>query len=91
MRGKIEKKLEELLQADIVEKVDGPTTWVNPVVVVPKANGEVRLCVDMRCATKAIIRERHPIPIVDEILQDVQEEGLFSKLDLKWGISPDRD
>ena len=50
-----------------------------------KANGEVRLCVDMRCANKAIIRERHPIPTIDEILQDMQEGGVFSKLDLKWG------
>jgi hypothetical protein len=85
LRGKIEEKLDELLHEDIIEKVDGPTPWVNPVVVVPKANGEVRLCVDMRCANKAIIRERHPIPTIDEILQDMQEGGVFSKLDLKWG------
>ncbi|CAB4009281.1 Transposon Tf2-6 poly, partial [Paramuricea clavata] len=85
LRGKIEEKLDELLREDIIEKVDGPTPWVNPVVVVPKANGEVRLCVDMRCANKAIIRERHPIPTIDEILQDMQEGGVFSKLDLKWG------
>jgi hypothetical protein len=51
---------------------------VNPVVVVAKANGEVRLCVDMRCANKAI-------PTIDEILQDMQEGSVFSKLDLKWG------
>jgi hypothetical protein len=85
LRGKIEEKLDELLREDIIEKVDGPTPWVNPVVVVPKANGEVRLCVDMRCANKAIISERHPIPTIDEILQDMQEGGVFSKLDLKWG------
>ena len=41
--------------------------------------------ISMRCANKAIIRERHPIPTVDEILRDMQEGGVFSKLDLKWG------
>jgi hypothetical protein len=35
LRGKIEEKLDELLREDIIEKVDGPTPWVNPVVVVP--------------------------------------------------------
>ena len=85
LREKIEKKLDELLHEDIIERVDGPTPWVNPVVVVPKPNGEVRLCVDMRCANKAIIRERHPIPTIDEVLNDMQEGSVFSKLDLKWG------
>ena len=45
----------------------------------------VRLCVDMRRANKAIIRERHPIPTIDEVLEDMQEGSVFSKLDLKWG------
>jgi hypothetical protein len=35
LRGKIEEKLDESLREDIIEKVDGPTPWVNPVVVVP--------------------------------------------------------
>ena len=85
LREKIEMKLDELLHEDIIDRVDGPTPWVNPVVVVPKPNGEVRLCVDMRCANKAIIRERHPIPTIDEVLNDMQEGSVFSKLDLKWG------
>ncbi|XP_044182144.1 uncharacterized protein K02A2.6-like [Acropora millepora] len=85
LKEKIEKKLDELLREDIIEQVEGPTPWVNPVVVVPKPNGDVRLCVDMRCANKAIIRERHPIPTIDEVLEDKQEASVFSKLDLKWG------
>ena len=85
LREKIEKKLEELQQEDIIEAVDGPTPWVNPVVNVPKPNGDVRLCVDMRCANQATIRERHPIPTVDEILQAINEGTVFSKLDLKCG------
>ena len=72
LREKIEKKLDELLQEDIIEKVEGPMPWVNPIVVVPKPNGDARLCVDMRCANKAIIRERYPIPtIIDEVFKDM--------------------
>jgi hypothetical protein len=56
---------------DIIEAVDGPTPWVDPVVIVPKSNGEVRLCVDMRRANEAIVRGRHPIPTVNEILQGI--------------------
>ena len=85
LKEKIEKKLDELLREDIIEQVEGPTPWVNPVVVVPKANGDVTLCVDMRCANKAIIRERHPIPTIDKVLGDTQEASVFSRLDLKWG------
>ena len=62
LREKIEKKLDELLQEDIIEKAESPTPWVNPVVLVSKANRDVRLCIDMRCANKAIISERRQFP-----------------------------
>lgn len=68
---------------DIIEKAEGPTPWVSPIVVAPKPNGDIRLCVDMRQANQAIIRERHPIPAVDEILQNLNRNSVFSKLDLK--------
>lgn len=57
LRGPVEEKIKELLKMDIIEEVNGPTPWVNPVVIVPKANSEIRLCLDMRQANQAIIRE----------------------------------
>ena len=85
LRDKVKEKIEELVAMDIIEPVEGPTPWVSPVVVVPKQNDEIRLCVDMRRANKAIIRERYPIPTVDEVLQSRNQSTVFSKLDLKWG------
>ena len=86
LRDKIEQKLEELVKSDIIEPVEGPTPWVSPVVVVPKSSGDVRLCVDMRKANEAVVRERHPIPTVDDILYQLNGSTVFSKLDLKWGF-----
>lgn len=85
LRAKVEGKVKELIDMDIIEPVEGPTPWVNPVVVVPKSNNDIRLCVDMRRANEAIQRERHPIPTVEEITQDLSGSKIFSKLDLKWG------
>lgn len=79
----MEEKIQELINLDVIEPATGPTPWVNPVVVVPKSEGDIRLCIDMRRANEAI--ERHPIPTVDEILQSLNGSKVFSKLDLRWG------
>ena len=55
--AKVSEELDRLLKLDIIEPVEGPTPWINPVVVVPKSSGEI-LCLDMRRANEAIIRER---------------------------------
>ena len=85
MRSKLEEKIKELIELDIIEPAQGPTPWVNPIVVVPKSGGDIRLCIDTRRANEAIRRARHPIPTVDEITQSISGSKVFSKLDLKWG------
>ena len=80
IREKVDKKLEELEAKDIID-VSGPTPWVSPLVAVPKSNNDVRICIDIRRANEAVQRERHPIPTVDELLQDFNEATVFSKLD----------
>ena len=85
IRRQVEIKLDELQRLDIIERVSGPTPWVSPLVVVPKPSGEVRICVDMRRVNTAVIRERFPIPTIEDILQDLTGASVFSKLDLRWG------
>ena len=85
VRRQLEAKLDELQRLDIIEPVTGPTPWVSPLVVVPKPNGEVRICVDMRRMNTAVIRERYPIPTIEETLQNLTGACVFSKLDLKLG------
>ena len=87
LRDKVDFKLNELFESDLIEEVpDGPTKWVSPLVVIPKSDGDVRICVDMRRANEAVIRERHPIPTVEEVLHRLNGSTMFSKLALKWGF-----
>ena len=85
-RSKVEKKLEELVDLDIIEPItETPTSWVSPMVVVPKTNGDIRICIDMRRVNEAVIRERFPIPTIDEVMLEMNQSSVYSKLDLRMG------
>lgn len=83
MEKAVDRKIEELLQQDIIEPVDGYSDWMSPVVVVHKDQNEVRICVDMRRANQAIKRENHPLPVMDDFLPHINGAKYFSKLDVK--------
>ena len=96
VRKKVEQQLKDLQEQDIIEDATGPTPWVSPIHVVPKPNdpGNIRMCVDMRAANQAIIRERHESPTVEELIAELNGSQFFSKLDLRSGyhqleISPE--
>lgn len=79
----VNRKLEQLLARDIIEVKDGPASWVSPLVVVGKSNGEPRLCLDLRRVNEAVLRERHPMPTVDDFLARLGKGKCWSKLDIK--------
>ena len=55
----------------IITKVEEPTRWVNSLVVQTKPSGDIRVCLDPIDLNKAIIREYHPINVVDYIIPTV--------------------
>ena len=79
----MEDKLKQLEDQDIIEEVTGPTTWVSPLVIVDKPNGDIQLCVNMCKPNEALRRTHHPYPTSEETLQDLNGSKFFSKIDLK--------
>eukprot|EP00795_Rhopilema_esculentum_P003255 gene3255-biopygen1481 len=84
IRQKVQDAVKELQRQDIIEPVpeNQPTPWVSPIVAVPKKDGSVRICVDMRMANQAIDRVRYPIPTVNDISLELNGSKYFTKLDL---------
>ncbi|XP_062713896.1 uncharacterized protein K02A2.6-like [Aedes albopictus] len=79
----VNRKLDQLLTKDIIEVKQGPASWVSPIVVVGKHNGEPRICLDLRRVNEAVLRERHPMPVVDEYIARLGKGRFWSKLDIK--------
>ena len=79
------KEITRLLENDCIERVKELTSWINPVVVVTKSNGAIRICLDMRRANESLIRERHQIPKLEEILPELNNAKYFSNIDLREG------
>lgn len=83
LEEKVAAKLEEAISLDIIEPVNGPSPWISPVVIAFKGNGEIRLCIDMRRANKAVLRENYPLTTFDSFMTKLRVANYFSRFDLK--------
>lgn len=83
LRATVDAELDRLEKLDVIEKVVGTSEWVSPMTITIKDNGACRICVDMRQANLAIVRERHLIPTLDDFLSNFHGATLFSRLDIK--------
>ena len=79
----VEEELRRMEQQGVISKVTQPTDSCSGMVVVPKANGRVRICVDLTHLNK---REIHPMSSVDESLAKLGNASVFSKLDANSGF-----
>lgn len=66
--------------------MEEPTEWCAGMVVVPKSEGKVRICVDLTKLNTSVLRERHILPAVDSILAQISGAEVFSTLDANSGF-----
>lgn len=83
-REAVAKQIDEWLRDGIVQHSRSP--YASPVVVVRKKNGTNRLCVDYRELNAKIVKDRYPLPIIEEVLEELSSARVFTTLDLKNGF-----
>ena len=57
--NKIKEEINKLLEAEFIYEIEH-TEWVSPIVVVPKKNGKLRVCVNLKKVNVASIRDNYP-------------------------------
>ena len=81
--GEVKKMLDNMESSGIIEPASGP--WAAPIVMVKKKDDSWRLCVDYRNLNQATKKDAHPLPRIDDTLDQLSGAHWFSTLDLASG------
>ena len=95
LMNKLKTELDRTKQLiGIIEEIDGPTEWANSLVIVEKADGRLRICLDPSDLNKVIKREHYPMPTAETVMSEMSDAKYFSKLDASngyWKIKVDEE
>lgn len=86
LRDRTKAELEKVLHDGIIEPVKQPTDWCSGLTIAPKADGGIRMCVDLSRLNKGVRREPYSLPKTSELLASLSTGKFFSKLDANSGF-----
>lgn len=83
---KVKAELKRMERLGVISQVDDPTEWCALMVVVPKADNKVRICVDLTKLNENVQQERHILSSVEQTLGQLAEAQVLTKLDANLGV-----
>ena len=86
IQERLRETLEDLERREIVARVTTPTSWISSMVVVPKPNGTLRICLDPKDLNRALQRENYPLPTIEEVATRLHGAKVFTVLDVACGF-----
>ena len=78
----LQRKLESLVDQGLIMPYAIP--WGSIALYVRKKDGYSRLCIEYRVLNRLSLKESHPLPKIDRILDHILEENYFTKVDLRY-------
>jgi hypothetical protein len=85
VRPKLKEELQRLVELKVITPVREPTPWVSQIVVAPKKSGKIRICMDPHELNKVLLREHFTLPVLDDVLHELRNAKIFTKVDLASG------
>jgi hypothetical protein len=81
--AELKEHIKELLEKGFIRPSSSP--WGAPVIFVPKKDGTQRLCMDYRALNEVTIKNKYPLPRIDDLFDQLRGACMFSKIDLRSG------
>lgn len=82
-REKVREMIDEMLEANIIR--ESASEYASPIILVRKKDGKSRLCVDYRMLNSITVKERYPMPIIEDEIARLNGQACFITLDLASG------
>lgn len=82
-KGEVRQIIADLLKRQIIRP--SSSNFSNPIVLTKKKNGTYRLCIDYRALNKITIKDRYPLPLIDDQIDRLSNKQYFTSLDFKDG------
>ena len=79
----LKRQLEELMEQGFIR--NSASSWGAPILFVKKKDGSLRLCIDYRMLNQATIKNKYPLPRIEDLFDQLQRAKIFSKIDLRSG------
>ena len=79
----LKQQLEELSAKQFIRPSSSP--WGAPVIFVPKKDGTQRMCVDYRALNEVTVKNKYPLPRIEDLFDQMRGAKVFSKIDLRSG------
>jgi hypothetical protein len=79
--AELKEQIKELLEKGFIHPSSSP--WGAPMIFVLKKDGTQRLCVDYRALNEVIIKNKYPLPRIDDLFDQLHAACVFSKIDLR--------
>ena len=81
--AEIKKKVKELVEQGVIRPSASPCG--SPIILVPKKDGTWCMCMDFRALNKITVKNRYPLPHINDLLHQLKYAVYFTKLDLRSG------
>nr|GEW44406.1 putative reverse transcriptase domain-containing protein [Tanacetum cinerariifolium] len=81
----LSEQLQELSDKSFIRPSSSP--WGAPVLFVKKKDGSFQMCIDYQELNKLIVKNRYPLPRIDDLFDQLQGSSVYSKIDLRSGLS----
>ena len=85
MQTKLRFELDGLADLKVITHVTKPTEWCSQISVQTKKNGRLRICIDPLPLNEVLQRETYPLPTIGDLLPELANARVFSKVDLHNG------